>query len=486
MAHYDVYTDNGLTKWVITGAGSGSRLSDVMDDTSPLPGQVNITYGVWYRINNGTYVDTAAPEYTIALTTEPDGDSGDDLCIYHKEDTDWLVRGTAGSLASGEWDWAAGTLSIRLLDDGDPDTEDLYIYYAWSHFMTETVEDGIYLIHLNLEVGDGSTPTTLSSLNEHVYFDDGFYVKVKTSATASLGELHNGGVRHNSFWSVSASSQNFIVDGGTLNVYGSIILNRAAQYQTFSTGTMVAKKAMFGCRYDIDSSANRRWNIRSGFSTCTLEDVYFYNAVVLSMNATPDVMDRVWLHDVIAGIQYSQAGTITVNNCEGTDVLYLHNIGAAGITVNSVDQLSPNTVVKIGGSDESNTINEQYTVNITVVDKDGTGIVGATVACAGSDSGTASEEYDTVGFTTADTGASGVLAEQTVTVKKWVGTSETETNYNYFKFTISEPGYETLVMEKVTIDAPIVWHLELQPKYKMDSRGNYPFIAVNENMVMAI
>jgi hypothetical protein len=92
---------------------------------------------------------------------------------------------------------------------------------------------------------------------------------------------------------------------------------------------------------------------------------------------------------------------------------------------------------------------------------DGTGIVGATVLCEGSDSGTASTEYDTQAFSV-DTGASGVLAEQTITAKKWVGTSETLTNYNYFKFTISEPGYETLVIEKVTIDAPINWHLELQ------------------------
>lgn len=87
MAHYDVGTYDGIAKWWYSGLGSGARHSDLMDDTSPQPGVSNAN-GVWLKISNGAWNDAAAPEYTIAVTTEPDGDGGDDQCIYHKEDTD--------------------------------------------------------------------------------------------------------------------------------------------------------------------------------------------------------------------------------------------------------------------------------------------------------------------------------------------------------------------------------------------------------------
>ena len=99
-----------------------------------------------------------------------------------------------------------------------------------------------------------------------------------------------------------------------------------------------------------------------------------------------------------------------------------------------------------------------------MLDKAGDGIVGATVNCWGSAAtpATPSEEYDTVVINAVDTGASGVLAEQTITARKWVGTSETLTTYSPHKFTISAQGYETLILENITIDGPIDWHLELQ------------------------
>ena len=36
------------------------------------------------------------------------------------------------------------------------------------------------------------------------------------------------------------------------------------------------------------------------------------------------------------------------------------------------------------------------------------------------------------------------------------------TTYSPHKFTISKAGYETLVLENITVDGPIDWHLELQ------------------------
>ena len=304
MAHYDVYTDNGLTKWVIRGTGSGSRLSDAMDDTSPDSGQVNGTYGVWYKISNGTYVDTAAPEYTIALTTEPDGNAGDDLCIYHKEDTDWLVRGTAGSLNAGEWDWAAGTLSIRLLDDGDPDTEDLFIYYAWSHFMTETVEDAVYLIHLPFEIGDGSTATTLDILYEAVRVDDDQAFSVKANATLNLGELHEGYGRRGCFLSLDdyGAGINYLLNGGTLNINNSHVHHRGIRWQRITGGNLtINKSTLSGDRGGSGDDAFLMY----GLSSISVIDVYIVDQAGGYFYNIPDPCIYLHIHDTERGVVFN-------------------------------------------------------------------------------------------------------------------------------------------------------------------------------------
>ena len=137
----------------------------------------------------------------------------------------------------------------------------------------------------------------------------------------------------------------------------------------------------------------------------------------------------------------------------------MRTYGAENAWIKCVDIKTPLTVVRC--QSDGDVLYEQYTFNLTVGDKDGT-LTGmtATVTLDGSDSGTASTEYDTEAFSVNTT--NGVLAEQIVTARKWVGTSETLTNYNLFRLTVSAAGYQTLVIDNITIDAPIVWHLELQ------------------------
>jgi len=59
------------------------------------------------------------------------------------------------------------------------------------------------------------------------------------------------------------------------------------------------------------------------------------------------------------------------------------------------------------------------------------------------------------------TDINGDIAEQVIAYKKWQGTSETLTTLSPHKFTISKAGYETMVLDNITVDHPIVWHLEL-------------------------
>jgi hypothetical protein len=61
-----------------------------------------------------------------------------------------------------------------------------------------------------------------------------------------------------------------------------------------------------------------------------------------------------------------------------------------------------------------------------------------------------------------ETDGSGDILEQMVASKQWYGISENLSTYSPHKVTLSKAGYETLVLEDITIDAPIVWHLELK------------------------
>jgi len=367
--------------------------------------------------------------------------------------TKWWITGTGSSV---------NRLS-EVMDDnasGVEENDNPGNYQPWSTFMTETVEDGVYLIHLNLEIGDGSTPTTLTSSDETVWFDDDLQCNVKAAATLTLGVPSGDWGYNGSYWSFgySTGSWNF-ANGGTINIYASTLKNRAQERLGFRTGNVTIKMSNLICNGRGSYKDTMMFYVT--LTTLNLNRVNFLNISRPFFYGVPDTMSDVHTHQASYALEAATTGVIVSNvSFSEMNVTDFRVSGTANLSV--VDPGANQATPSIGNT-ESNWINEQYTVNITVVDKNGTGIVGATVACAGSDSGTASEEYDTVGFTTADTGASGVLAEQTVTAKKWVGTSATLTNYNYFKFTITEPGYETLVMEKVTIDAPIVWHLELQP-----------------------
>jgi hypothetical protein len=103
----------------------------------------------------------------------------------------------------------------------------------------------------------------------------------------------------------------------------------------------------------------------------------------------------------------------------------------------------------------------QFTVDIHIADKNGANIPGASVLCNDKDGNT------TGGFAAQTTDANGNITTQYIYRQKWVGTSETETDYSPHKFTISKAGYQTLVLENITVSAPIKWHLELNPSIVM-------------------
>jgi len=103
------------------------------------------------------------------------------------------------------------------------------------------------------------------------------------------------------------------------------------------------------------------------------------------------------------------------------------------------------------------TLIERYTCNIHIADKDGANLAGRTVDCE--------DQFGNPVWAagTITTDAAGDIAEQAINYKQWAGTAETLTTYSPHIFTISKAGYETMVLDNITVDALIAWHLELLP-----------------------
>ncbi|GAG56513.1 unnamed protein product, partial [marine sediment metagenome] len=193
-------------------------------------------------VNPGYYFDSGAAKIRINHTSG--GSAGHDFYVDYLR----LYISTEVGLASDEWSYDNNNsrVYIQLSDDSDPNDTDVRLDYAWPFFMTETVEDGVYLIHQNFEVGDDTTSTTLKSLSEMVRFDDTFYPIIQTNATLEIGELHASYGRRPSYWSISGAPNGTanILNGGNLSIYASIFENRSSSDHVFDTGVLTIKNSI--------------------------------------------------------------------------------------------------------------------------------------------------------------------------------------------------------------------------------------------------
>jgi len=394
---------------------------------------------------------------------------------------------------STKW-WIIGTGSVvnrlsEIMDDnpaGVQEADNPGNFQPWANFMTEHVEDGLYQIHLNFEVGNGIVATTLTSENESVYFDDGFEVKTNSSATLTLGKLSGSWGINGSYWSLAPTGQMHIGFGAfvTVQIYASQLHIRNNGYIQFTgVNTYQLKNAVLS-----SEGAGFFFFAVGGAYTLELEDVYINNVKVgLYSAAEPGICNDVHIHEQTdggSGAIYCNAAGVSAKNLRITDYTFCDiRTAAGGSTFEAIDPKS--NIVAPVNNQATNWIKESYTCNIHIADKDGTDLAGVTVDCE-DQFGTAVWAAGTI-----TTNAAGDIVEQIITYKKWVGTSETETAYSPHKFTISKAGYETMVLDEITVDGKINWHLELLDEldegdvrdgvaYGEDSEGNLELPAVGD------
>ncbi len=317
--------------------------------------------------------------------------------------------------------------------------------------------NGQYLVDANLAVGDGSTSTHMTTMLESIYFSDGLDLNPTTNATFQQGNIEVNEGANGSVVSLKNATQAFLT-AGTWLLYGSTLEFRDHNKPRHSGGTFTSLNSTIRCTW-TRTAFDARFETTGGTQNFT--DTFFTDWGSLLLGLEPNTFTRVRVT--------ANTGIVLANPASGTITL----TGLA-IDVDNTDyQVKPSTQTTLETIDplnhvintfiatrEDNAIFDQYTCNIHVADRDGNDLQSVTVTV---------EDIDTTEEFSVSTDANGDIAEQVLNYKSWTGTSEILKDFTPHKFTISKAGYETLVLEAVTVDHPLVWHLELQRSASINS-----------------
>jgi len=319
--------------------------------------------------------------------------------------------------------------------------------------------NGQYQVDAIFDIGNGSTSTYFQSLGELVTFNDDCPFSVTNSATCKIGTLDGDWPVKGSTWSnrntdISAWI-NLTTSTGTLLLYGSSLYLNGSYYR--SQGNMTVRKSVVS---DISAGNWGQFSMGyvGGVGTIDIKDFFITNnhRTYYAPNTITN-SENIHIHSgnasgVATWWSAATADKILITSSASND--FESAQGNLTLTDPIVGPVSP-IILRAG-----DWIKEQYTCNITVADKDGTLLDGVEVLCE--------DQADAQVFTTTtgDTDT-GKIDEQTITYKTWTGTSETLVTSSPHKFTLSKAGYETLVLDNITVDGPIDWHFELLTQNKI-------------------
>lgn len=331
-----------------------------------------------------------------------------------------------------------------------------------SFFVTEHIANGMYQILKNIQFGDDSNALTFYSKNEMVYFDDDKIFVIKNFATLQLGEIAGDYCINGADWSWEQDGYLMNAGNAILNVYGSKMSFRGSGYVNMDAGAVDFRNSVF-----IDVNKTGIFFLMSYYFDIILKDVYFANWSSFLCYMPPDTCEGLWIHYAGTGFVYNVIdSTITLLEPRITDqtVRQVQLISATSTLIFKNPLFIP-IRAQLMINEATGKIVSQFTCDIHVVDKDGGNLEGVTVTC---------EDKDSNQVFSVQTGADGKITQQTITYKKWEGTSETETEYSPHKFIFSKNGYTLLVMENVTVDAQINWDIEVKFPERIRARMTNP------------
>jgi hypothetical protein len=356
--------------------------------------------------------------------------------------------------------YSGGTITVCNGTSGTPltfaDMHDADVAGGWG-VITEVAENECYTVNCNINFGDGTESTYFRSSSEQIYFTDDKSFTIKNNATLQAGKKQGDWGYSGSAWSVAPAATWLIITSGhttaTFNFYASNLLVRSAITTYISEGTIEILNSIMS--YSEAYSSVKRYIFHQNSVSLILKDVFFNNSWGPAFRHTSATCEDVHVHHTTYGLNTaSTTPSLTgVRLTEATTALAYVSGSSAGLTF--IDPKEHITSIVID-TEEGNYVLERYSCNVHVTDEDGSDISGVTVDC--QDEG---DNYVwTQGSVTTD--GNGDIAEQIITYKRWLGTSETLTTYSPHKFTISAAGYDDFVINNITVDAPVSWHIELQ------------------------
>jgi len=363
--------------------------------------------------------------------------------------------------AGGGVVWADGDLSV---------TQD-----AWG--VIWDYGGGQYKIDANLDIGNDVASTYFTTKREQLTFSSGAELTTKGNAVFQSGEKVGDWGRGGSCFRFSLTSSMILAKDGDVKLYASKFQFDSNQYLYLMNGdgSVEALNVQFDFYYSNGGNYTRIVFLNHG--TATLKDVYVSDSYSIRIDID-GTYENIHTHNTHSGLY----GSALIVGAKVTSAS-IEDIFAKNGTFEIRDPDFVISTVRCSGAGDI--IKEQYTCNIHIADKDGADLAGVVVDCE-DQFGTAVWAAGTI-----TTGAAGDIAEQIITYKQWVGTSETLTTYSPHKFTISKAGYETMVLDAITVDEKINWHLELLDElaegdvrdgvaYGEDSEGNLELPAIGD------
>jgi len=335
--------------------------------------------------------------------------------------------------------------------------------------VTEIIANQAYYVNAHLAIGDGSTVSFLKSIQELVCFEPDKWFYLNNKGKLQLGDRYPAsgddfwGYR-GSCWVMSATSGTVLTfideyfSEAEFHTYGStLLLNGNLGIQLYDGKWVARNIKLVGNYYAVGGGTNGNSKIllkadmtvdwkRVQYSNFLLVSVYSQNILNFS-----EVHSHRCFYGISAMYMSVEIPNIRITDAD-TDVRY--NPGASPRTLRIINPSEPLSTIIL--DQDYGSIEEAYTCNINVRDKDGDALSGVDVVCR--------DQFNNVVFgggSPVTTDSNGDIAEQTIVNRDWTTKSEIETDYGPFTFTFSKDGYQTLTLENVTLDGPINWTLEM-------------------------
>lgn len=320
--------------------------------------------------------------------------------------------------------------------------------------------DGQYRVDSLFTVGNGATSTYFAATKIRVIH----MAKVSTTTNSNLryGVYNSGKCNQGCTVVFDCGSSGWAPWHGVTEIYNTKFIYGLTEFKDYSIQCFGITKIQ---DFFQDAASGGIWRSSQVWTNSAnvggfIIDLKAYNCICVFNCPQGDTVSGLYAYDCTLGVYIAglAPGTYTYKNITSLGSTYgLGFAWESNVTANVINSSLDFSAI-LWGVYLSGTIivYEQYYCDMHIADKDGVNLASATVLCQDQNGNT---------IFSVSTDAAGNIAQQTITYKKywWQTTPQTTVTYSPHKFTISKAGYETLVLDNVTISAPIKWHLELQP-----------------------